>query len=124
MKDIISVKDVKKKYGNKTAVDGISFYVHEGEIFGFLGKNGAGKSTTIKMLTGQLKADSGTITVNQLNPVTDQKKLSRYIGLVPEELTLYTDMTVEENLRFFQNCMESGFRKIYLYFKCWIWIIL
>lgn len=111
MKDIISVKDVKKKYGNKTAVDGISFYVHEGEIFGFLGKNGAGKSTTIKMLTGQLKADSGTITVNQLNPVTDQKKLSRYIGLVPEELTLYTDMTVEENLRFFSKLYGVRFSK-------------
>lgn len=111
LEDIIIARDVKRRYGDKVAVDGISFSVHEGEIFGFLGKNGAGKSTTIKMLTGQLRADTGEISVHKLNPVTDQKKLSRYVGLVPEELTLYTDMTVEENLRFFSKLYGVEFSK-------------
>lgn len=101
MASIISVKDVSKVFNKKVAVNHISFEVNENSIFGFLGTNGAGKSTTIKMITGLLCPTSGSIEVCGLNPEKEQKRLAQKIGIVPEKMSLYEDMTVFENLKFF-----------------------
>jgi drug efflux transport system ATP-binding protein len=97
----IEVKELTKKFGDFTAVDHVSFNVKRGEIFGFLGANGAGKSTTIRMMCGLLQSTSGTAVVGgyDINTQTDQVKLS--IGYMSQRFSLYDDLTVEQNIRFF-----------------------
>lgn len=107
MENIIVVKDLKRLFGENIAVNSINFNVRKGDIFGFLGKNGAGKSTTIKMLTGMLKPTSGYILIDNLDPINEQKKLARKIGLVPEELSLYIDMSIKQNLNFFAKLYNA-----------------
>ena len=97
---MIEVKNLTKSYGDKLAVDHISFTVKEGEILGFLGPNGAGKSTTMNMLTGYLSASSGEIRINGTDMAENPIEAKKYIGYLPEFPPLYTDMTVEEYLRF------------------------
>lgn len=97
--NIIEVKDFTKKYSDFTAVDNISFHVEEGTIFAFLGPNGAGKSTTINTLCTILDKTEGTLKING-NDVTEQKaKVRNDIGIVFQESTMDTKLTVEENLR-------------------------
>ena len=97
----IEAENLTKKFGAFTAVDGVSFTVNEGEIFGFLGANGAGKSTTIRMLCGLLQSTSGSARVGgfDINFQTDQ--LKRSIGYMSQRFSLYDDLTVEQNIRFF-----------------------
>ena len=97
----IEVRQLTKKFGAFTAVDHVSFGVKRGEIFGFLGANGAGKSTTIRMLCGLLQSTSGTALVGgfDINSQTDQVKLS--IGYMSQRFSLYDDLTVEQNIRFY-----------------------
>jgi ABC-2 type transport system ATP-binding protein len=97
----IDVRDLTKRFGAFTAVDRVSFTVRRGEIFGFLGANGAGKSTTIRMLCGLLQPTSGSATVGgfDLNTQTDQVKQN--IGYMSQRFSLYDDLTVEQNIRFF-----------------------
>lgn len=97
----IEVKNLTKKFGNFTSVDNISFNVKEGEIFGFLGANGAGKSTTIRMLCGILEPTSGDALVagNSVMKNPDEVKLN--IGYMSQRFSLYDDLTVEENINFF-----------------------
>jgi ABC-2 type transport system ATP-binding protein len=97
----IVVESLTKKFGDFTAVDQISFSVKRGEIFGFLGANGAGKSTTIRMLCGLLQPTSGTARVSgfDINRQTEQVKLN--IGYMSQRFSLYNDLTVEQNIRFF-----------------------
>lgn len=97
----IVVSNLTKKFGTFTAVDKLSFSVKRGEIFGFLGANGAGKSTTIKMLCGLLQSTSGSATVGgyDINTQTDQVKQN--IGYMSQRFSLYDDLTVEQNIRFF-----------------------
>lgn len=97
-KNIIQVKNLTKKFGNFTAVDGISFFVEEGEIFAFLGPNGAGKTTTIKMLTTLLHPNSGEIEVNGFNPLTEQNNVRCSFGIVFQDPSLDEDLTAYENL--------------------------
>jgi ABC-2 type transport system ATP-binding protein len=93
--------DLRRRYGDRVAVDGISFSIARGETYGLLGPNGAGKTTTISMVCGLLHRDGGTITVGG-RPMdigtTDTKAL---IGYVPQDLAIYPDLTARENLRFF-----------------------
>lgn len=103
MESIITVKRLVKSFGQKVAVNGISFTVKKGEIFGFLGPNGAGKSTTIKMLTGQLVPNSGHIKVLQVDPTSEEKRLARLIGVVPESQNLYSNLNLEQNLNIFAD---------------------
>jgi ABC-2 type transport system ATP-binding protein len=98
---VITVDDLHKHYGAVNAVDGISFEVHEGEIFGFLGPNGAGKTTTIEIVEGYRKPDSGTVTVLSLDPRKDGYKLKERIGIMLQETSLYLDLRVGELLRLF-----------------------
>ncbi len=100
METIVTVKNLTKKYGSLTAVDNITFSINKGEIFGFLGPNAAGKTTTINMLIGMAKVTDGRIFYKD-NDLTDKiKKLQGYIGVVPDESNLYDELTGFENLCF------------------------
>lgn len=98
--DIITVRDLKKSFGEFEAVRGISFSVARGEVFGFLGPNGAGKSTTIKMLTTLLHPTSGSITVDGHDPVTQSDEVRRSFGIVFQDPSLDEDLTAYENMEF------------------------
>jgi len=97
----IEVKNLTKKFGEFTAVDNVSFNVKRGEIFGFLGANGAGKSTTIRMLCGLLSSTSGTAKVGGYDINTQPERVKENIGYMSQKFSLYEDLTVEENIRFF-----------------------
>jgi len=99
VQDIVIVEDLRKTYGKDiVAVDGISFRVHEGEIFGFLGPNGAGKSTTIKILTTLLEKSAGKAIIDNLDIDADQAKVRRIIGYCSQEVGVDDDLTARENL--------------------------
>jgi len=100
MEKIIEALNLKKNYGDFTAVKSISFYVNKGEFFGFLGPNGAGKTTTINMLIGMAKITSGRIFYKGEDLTENIKKAQRFIGVVPDESNLYEEMTGYENLCF------------------------
>ncbi len=97
----MEVKSLTKKFGGFTAVDAVSFEVGRGAIFGFLGANGAGKSTTIRMLCGLLDPTSGTATVGGFDVGREPERVKRVIGYMSQKFSLYEDLTVVENIRFF-----------------------
>ena len=100
-KDIIVINELTKKFGNFTAVDHISFRVRQGEIFGFLGANGAGKTTAMKILCGLSLPTSGGGTVNGYDLCREQEKIKRNIGYMSQKFSLYSDLKVWENIRLF-----------------------
>ena len=95
---MISCRDLTRRFGEFVAVDGLTIEVPKGSICAFLGPNGAGKSTTLKMLTGWLQPSSGTATVCGLDVTKDAVAIKRRIGVLPENLGLFDDLTVEEHL--------------------------
>jgi len=97
----ILVRELTRKFGAFTAVDHVSFEVRRGEIFGFLGANGAGKSTTIRMLCGLLKPTSGTAVIDGVDVSRDPEAVKRRIGYMSQKFSLYEALTVEQNIRFF-----------------------
>ncbi len=97
----ISVHGLTRRFGDFVAVDGLDFDVREGEIFGFLGSNGAGKSTTIRMLCGLLKPTAGTATVGGIDVGRDPEGVKRRIGYMSQRFSLYERLTVNQNIRFF-----------------------
>lgn len=97
---IVSVTNLKKTYGDFTAVDGISFEINEGEIFGLLGPNGAGKTSTINMIIGLSRPAAGEILVDGIDVRTQLKKAQAIMGIVPDESNLYNEMDGFENLCF------------------------
>ncbi len=97
----ISVEGLTKKFGDFTAVDSISFTVEKGEIFGFLGANGAGKTTAIRMLTGLSKPTSGKGTVAGYDVLRESENIKKRIGYMSQKFSLYNDLTVKENIRFY-----------------------
>ncbi len=99
--DIVTVKDLEKRFGSFTAVRNISFSVKKGEIFGFLGPNGAGKSTTIRMLCGILTPTSGEGSVAGYDIIRNPEGIKRSIGYMSQRFSLYEDMTPFENIRFY-----------------------
>jgi ABC-2 type transport system ATP-binding protein len=99
----VSADGLTKRFGDFVAVDEVSFEVWTGEIFGFLGPNGAGKTTTIKMLAGLLAPTSGRGTVAGLDLATGREGIKRTIGYMSQLFSLYADLTVEENIAFFQR---------------------
>jgi len=99
----IQVIDIVKRYGNFTAVDGVSFDVAEGEIFGLLGPNGAGKSTLIRMMTTLLEITSGTAMVEGSDVRKDPDKARRCMGVIPQAMTSDGDLTVWENLSIYSK---------------------
>jgi ABC-2 type transport system ATP-binding protein len=97
----IEVKSLTKRFGDFTAVDNVTFEVGRGAIFGFLGANGAGKSTTIRMLCGLLDPTSGTATVGGFDVGREPERIKTVIGYMSQKFSLYEDLTVIENIRFF-----------------------
>src|ERR1700719_3922354 len=97
----ISAKNLVRRFGDFVAVDGVSFRVEKGEIFGFLGPNGSGKTTVIKMLTGLLPLSSGSAFVEGLDVRTDSESVRERIGYMSQNFSLYYDLTVAENLQFY-----------------------
>ncbi|HKL42413.1 MAG TPA: ATP-binding cassette domain-containing protein [Clostridia bacterium] len=94
------IKNIKKKYGELIAVDGVSFEIKKGEIMGLLGPNGAGKSTTISMISTLFKPDAGDITIDDRSILENPKEIQKVLGVVPQEIALYEDFTGYENLKF------------------------
>src|SRR5690348_14947063 len=98
---IITAQDLTKRFGDFTAVDAISFDVQKGEIFGFLGANGAGKTTAMRMLCGLSLPTSGTANVAGFDVYKENEKIKRNIGYMSQKFSLYEDLTVKENIRFY-----------------------
>ena len=97
----IDVKHLTRRFGQFVAVDDVSFQVRTGEIFGFLGSNGAGKSTTIRMLCGLLRPSTGTAIVGGIDVAADPEGVKRRIGYMSQRFSLYELLTVDQNIRFF-----------------------
>ena len=109
---IISVRNLVKKFGHFTANDNLTFDVKKGEIFGFLGANGAGKTTAIRQLCGLLTPTSGEATVVGFDIFTQAEKVKERIGYMSQKFTLYNDLTVYENLRFYGGIYGLSNREI------------
>ena len=97
---MIRIDRLRKCYDALVAVDDISFDVHDGEIFGLLGPNGAGKTTTISMICGVLQPDGGRVLIDERNIWVEPKKVKRDLGVVPQEIAVYEDLTARDNLSF------------------------
>jgi ABC-2 type transport system ATP-binding protein len=103
MEKVIKAKDLVKKFGNFTANDKLNFEVYKGEIFGFLGANGAGKTTAIRILCGLSSPTSGDISVGGFDVYSETEKIKKSIGYMSQKFSLYEDLTVYENIRFYSG---------------------
>jgi ABC-2 type transport system ATP-binding protein len=110
--NIITVKDLVKKFGSFVANDHLTFEVRKGEIFGFLGANGAGKTTAIKILCGLSYPTSGKISVAGFDIYTQRDKVKKNIGYMSQRFSLYDDLTVFENIRFYGGIYGLGKKEI------------
>lgn len=110
---IVTVRDIAKRYGKTEALRGLSFDVEEGEIYGIIGPDGAGKTSLFRILTTLLLADRGTATVDGLDVVRDYKDIRRRIGYMPGRFSLYQDLSVEENLQFFATIFGTSIQENY-----------
>lgn len=97
---VLRVENLSKRYGSLSAVDGISFSIYRGEILGFLGPNGAGKSTTIDLIATLQKPSSGQITYPGLAEISHPRAIRQHIGIVPQELAIYGNLSVRDNFRY------------------------
>jgi ABC-2 type transport system ATP-binding protein len=109
---VIEISHLEKSFGALKAVDDVSFRIKEGKIFGLLGPNGAGKTTIVKMITGILRADSGSIRVNGYDVLTDSLKVKAALGYVPESSELYANLTGREHLEMVCNLHHLAYEKI------------
>ncbi|MCK7556398.1 ABC transporter ATP-binding protein [Chitinophaga sedimenti] len=114
MEKAIVTKDLTKRFGDFIATDAITFEVERGEIFGFLGANGAGKTTAMRMLCGLLKPSSGQATVAGYDIFTQTDRVKKNIGYMSQKFSLYEDLTVRENIRFYGGIYGLGRRQIKL----------
>jgi ABC-2 type transport system ATP-binding protein len=102
MADIaLSFEDVVKRYGSVTALNGVSFDVRQGEMFGLIGPDGAGKTTTIRLLCGLVHADGGAVRVLGKDPVANHAAVTRSVGYLSQRFSLYGDLSIDENIAFF-----------------------
>ncbi len=109
---MIKVENLTKKFGDFTALDGISFDVKTGEIFGLLGPNGAGKSTTLRILSTLARPTSGTASIGGFDVVKSDNQVRKLIGIVSEKMIMYDRLTARENLWFFGNLFEIPHREL------------
>jgi len=98
---VLELKNLRKTFGDLLAVDNVSFVLERGQLMGLLGPNGAGKTTTVSLITGLMTPDAGEVHVSGRRLTGDTDPLKRRIGLVPQDLALYDELTARENLRFF-----------------------
>ena len=109
---MIEVKNLSKKFGSFEAVKNISFTAQSGQIFGLLGPNGAGKSTTINCISGLINATSGSLSINNFNINSQAVKAKKSLGIVPQELALYDDLSAHENLVFWGSAYGLSGKKL------------
>ena len=109
----ISVNNLSKSYKSLKAVDDVSFEVNDGELFGLIGPDGAGKTTLFRILTTLLFANEGTATVSDFDVVQDYKAIRNSVGYMPGKFSLYQDLTVEENLKFFATIFGTTIEENY-----------
>lgn len=109
----IQVQNISKSYQNNLAVDSITFDVKEGELFGLIGPDGAGKTTLFRILTTLLLANEGTATVAGFDVVKEYKSIRKVVGYMPGKFSLYQDLTVEENLKFFATIFGTTIEENY-----------
>ena len=109
---IIEVKDLVKRFGSFTANDHLSFYVEKGEIFGFLGANGAGKTTAIRILCGLSYPTSGEIRIAGHDVYREREKIKKKIGYMSQKFSLYEDLTVSENIHLYAGIYGLGRKQI------------
>lgn len=109
---IVKMDQVTKKFGDVTAVDRVSLEIREGEIFGLLGPNGAGKSTAINMITGLLTIDKGSISILGSDVRRDKMTAKSYVGIVPQDIAIYEDLTSLENVKFFASLYGLGGKEL------------
>jgi ABC-2 type transport system ATP-binding protein len=114
MPSILRANNLVKKFGDITAVDDVSFEIYEGEIFSLLGPNGAGKTTTISMLSTLLAPTSGDAMINGFSIKNHNMQVRNYIGIVPQEIALYDDLTALENLYYWGRLYNLGGRALEL----------
>jgi ABC-2 type transport system ATP-binding protein len=105
---MLEVSHLKKTFGDLKAVDDVSFSVKPGELVGLLGPNGAGKTTTVSMISAMLRPDSGEVRIDGVVVDGDTNPVKRRIGLVPQDIALYDDLSARENLRFFGSLYDIG----------------
>jgi ABC-type multidrug transport system ATPase subunit len=110
---MVVVEDIAKKYGATEALRKVSFEVGKGEIFGIIGPDGAGKTTLFRILTTLILADKGKASVVGLDVVADYREIRRHIGYMPGRFSIYQDMTVEENLKFFATLFNTTIEENY-----------
>lgn len=103
MKNILEVKELRKNFAGKEIVRGLSFDIKENEVLGFLGPNGAGKSTTINMIATILEADGGEILFQENRVNSNNKEFKKSLGLVPQDIAVFLDLTAYENVKFFAS---------------------
>ena len=95
-----------KRFAELAAVDGLSFTVNRGEIFGLVGPDGAGKTTTMRMLAGVMQPDGGSIVIDGVDVVADPESGKQHLSYMPQRFGLYEDLTVDENIRFYADLFE------------------
>ena len=110
---MIEISGISKSYGGVKALDGVSLSVAEGEVFGLIGADGAGKSTLFRIMATLLRPDSGTATIGGWDSVKDKRAIRNVVGYMPGRFSLYQDLTVEENLRFFATLFNTTVEENY-----------
>ena len=101
---ILSMRNIKKFYGKFCALDGLNLEIEEGALYGFVGPNGAGKTTAIKIMTGIMYPDEGSVIIDGMETGTDNRRLKKKIGYVPDSFGVYNNLTVSEYMSFFASC--------------------
>jgi len=110
---MISVENLIKKYGEVEALKGINFEVEKGQLYGLIGPDGAGKTSLFRILTSLLKPTSGKARLSGFDSVDDYKEIRKIVGYMPERFSLYMDLTVEENLKFFATVFHTTIEENY-----------
>lgn len=110
---MIVVKNISKKFNNVFALNDLSFYVNDGELFGLIGPDGAGKSTLFRILTTLLLPDSGIAFINQYDVIKNYREIRKIVGYMPGRFSLYQDLSVEENLNFFASVFGTTVEQNY-----------
>ncbi|MBS4056126.1 MAG: ABC transporter ATP-binding protein [Bacteroidetes bacterium] len=109
----VDMREIRKSYNGTRALNDISVHIHQGELFGFIGPDGAGKSTLFHILTTLLLPDAGTALVGGFDTVREYGKIRRIVGYMPGRFSLYQDLTVEENLKFFAGIFKTTIAENY-----------